>query len=120
MKAQQASKKTMQVGSQRVGSVVYQKARELYKAGEIGKLNMINAVYDRQSALGAWKYTMQTDASPETVDWDRYLAGTKKYPGILKIFLVVQLPRLWNRRGRRFIRTSSLRHTCHHGFPGAH
>ena len=53
VEAQRASKKTMQVGSQRVSSAVYIKARELYKAGEIGKLNMVNAVYDRQDALGA-------------------------------------------------------------------
>jgi predicted dehydrogenase len=80
IEAQRASKKTMQVGSQRVSSIVYAKAHELYKAGEIGKLNMVNAVYDRQDALGAWEYTMPTDASPETVDWDRYIAGTHKIP----------------------------------------
>ena len=78
--AQRRSQKILQVGSQRVSSIVYEKARELYKAGTIGKLNMVNAVYDRQSALGAWQYTMPPDASPETVDWDRYIAGTKKMP----------------------------------------
>lgn len=78
--AQKASGKTMQVGSQRVSSLVYDKARELYKSGEIGKLNMVNAVYDRQDAIGAWEYTMPNDASPETVDWDRYIAGMPKMP----------------------------------------
>jgi predicted dehydrogenase len=76
--AQKASKKTMQVGSQRVSSIVYAKAQELYKSGEIGKLNMVNAIYDRQSSLGAWEYTMPADASPETVDWDRYIAASPK------------------------------------------
>lgn len=80
VEAQRASKKTMQVGSQRVSSMVYAKARELYNSGEIGKLNMVNAVYDRQDALGAWQYTMPADASPETVDWDRYIAGMHKIP----------------------------------------
>jgi predicted dehydrogenase len=80
IKAQKASNKTMQVGSQRVSSLVYAKAHELYKSGEIGKLNMVNAVYDRQDALGAWQYTMPADASPETVDWDRYIAGMSKIP----------------------------------------
>ena len=37
-------------------------------------------IYDRQDALGAWEYTMPTDASPETVDWDRYIAGMPKMP----------------------------------------
>jgi len=54
VEAHKASGKTMQVGSQRVSSIVYAKAKELYKAGEIGKINMVNAVYDRQSAIGAW------------------------------------------------------------------
>ncbi len=76
--AQKASNKIMQVGSQRVSSLIYAKANELYKSGEIGKLNMVNAIYDRQDALGAWQYTMPADASPETVDWDRYIAGMAK------------------------------------------
>ncbi len=80
IEAQKASNKTMQVGSQRVSSIVYQKAHELYRAGEIGKLNMVNAIYDRQDALGAWEYTMPTDASLQTVDWDRYIEGTHKIP----------------------------------------
>jgi predicted dehydrogenase len=78
--AWQNSKKTMQIGSQRVSSIAYAKAKELYKAGEIGQLTCIEASFDRQSALGAWEYTQPTDASPETVDWDRYIAGTPQQP----------------------------------------
>ncbi|MEP7230909.1 MAG: Gfo/Idh/MocA family oxidoreductase [Ginsengibacter sp.] len=78
--AQKASNKVFQVGSQRVSSIVYAKARELYKSGEIGKLNMINAIYDRQDAVGAWEYTMPTDGSAKTVDWDMYIAGMPKIP----------------------------------------
>jgi predicted dehydrogenase len=80
VEAQRASSKIMQVGSQRVSSIVYAKAKELYNAGEIGKLNMVNAVYDRQSAIGAWEYTMPNDASPGTVDWERYVEGMNKIP----------------------------------------
>ena len=80
IEAHRASNKTMQVGSQRVSSIVYAKAKELYKSGEIGKLNMVNAVYDRQSAIGAWEYTIPLDASPGTVDWERYIEGMNKIP----------------------------------------
>ena len=80
VEAHKASNKTMQIGSQRVSSILYAKAKELYKAGEIGKLNMVNAVYDRQSAIGAWEYTMPNDASTETVDWQRYVEGMGKLP----------------------------------------
>jgi len=73
--AQKKTGKTMQVGSQRVSSIVYAKAKELFKAGSIGKLNCIEASFDRQDALGAWEYTMPADGSPQTVDWDRYVEG---------------------------------------------
>ncbi|MEO6289624.1 MAG: Gfo/Idh/MocA family oxidoreductase [Ginsengibacter sp.] len=95
IEAQRASKKTFQVGSQRVSSIVYQKARELYKSGEIGKLNMVNAIYDRQDALGAWEYTMPPDASPQTVDWDMYIKGMGKIPYDAKKFF-------WWRNYREF------------------
>ena len=68
------SGKIMQAGSQGISGVSFTKARELYQAGEIGKLNCIEATYDRQSALGAWEYTFPTDESPQTVDWDRYIS----------------------------------------------
>jgi predicted dehydrogenase len=83
---QQRTKKTMQVGSQLVSSIAFAKARELYRSGEIGQLACIEATTDRQSALGAWEYTMPTDASPTTVDWDRYIAGMPKEPYNAKKF----------------------------------
>jgi predicted dehydrogenase len=86
VQAHKASGKVMQVGSQRVSSIGYAKARELYQSGEIGKLNMVNAVYDRQSAIGAWEYTMPNDASPETVDWNRYIEAMNKIPFDAKKF----------------------------------
>ncbi len=93
--AQKASSKVMQVGSQRVSSVVYAKAHELYKTGEIGKLNMVNAIYDRQDALGAWEYTMPTNGTPETVDWDMYIKGMGNIPWDPKKFF-------WWRNYREF------------------
>jgi predicted dehydrogenase len=80
IQAHRASGKVMQVGSQGISGIDYAKAKELYKAGEIGQLNCIEATYDRQSALGAWEYTFPTDESPETVDWDRYVAGINPKP----------------------------------------
>ena len=82
----QRSKKVMQVGSQRVSSIAYAKAHELYKAGEIGQLTCIEASFDRQSALGAWEYTQPTDGSPATVDWDRYIQGMSAAPYDAKKF----------------------------------
>lgn len=86
IQAQKKTQKSMQVGSQRVSSIVYRQARQLYKTGTIGKLNCVEASFDRQDALGAWEYTMPTDGSPKTVDWDRYIEGTAKIPYDAKKF----------------------------------
>lgn len=72
IKAQQDTQKVMQVGSQRISSVVFAKAKELYQAGAIGQINSVEAYFNRQSALGAWQYTIPTDSSIETVDWEAY------------------------------------------------
>jgi predicted dehydrogenase len=86
IKASKKSGKVVMIGSQRVSSIGYAKAKELLAAGEIGKLNMVNAVYDRQSSIGAWQYTIPKDASASTLDWDRFIEVTGKMPFDAKKF----------------------------------
>jgi predicted dehydrogenase len=69
-----------QVGSQGVSSIVMKKAQDLYRAGEIGDLILVEAATDRHSSLGAWQYSIPTDASPETIDFDAFLGDTPKVP----------------------------------------
>lgn len=73
-----STKRVFQVGSQRVSSIVTAKAKELLERGEIGQLIMGDIRYDRQSSLGAWNYSIPTDASEKTVDWKRYLGDAPK------------------------------------------
>jgi predicted dehydrogenase len=80
IEAQKKNNRILQVGSQRVSSVVYQKAKDLVKAGAIGKLNLIEAWWDRNSAQGAWQYSIPPDASQQTIDWDKFLGSAPKRP----------------------------------------
>jgi predicted dehydrogenase len=74
------TKRIFQVGSQRVSSIVYAKAKELLASGAIGQLNMVTAWWDRNSSMGAWNYTVPPDASEQTCDWPRFLGTAPKIP----------------------------------------
>jgi predicted dehydrogenase len=80
IEASKATGKILQIGSQRVSSIVYAKAKELLASGAIGELNMVEAHWDRNSSIGAWNYTVPLDASPETCDWPRFLGTAPKIP----------------------------------------
>jgi len=75
-----STKRILQVGSQRVSSLIYIKARDILASGAIGQLNMVTAHWDRNSSMGAWNYTVPPDASPETCDWPRFLGTAPKIP----------------------------------------
>ncbi len=78
IEAEKASGKTLQIGSQRASSIIIQKAKELLKQGVIGDLVAAEARYDRQSANGAWQYSIPTDASEKTIDWQGFLGDAPK------------------------------------------
>jgi len=78
--ASKSTARILQVGSQRVSSMIYLKAKELLASGAIGQLNMVTAYWDRNSSMGAWNYTVPDDASTETCDWPRFLGAAPKIP----------------------------------------
>lgn len=81
------SGKVMIVGSQGLSSLGNEKAKLLLAEGAIGELNYAEGFWARHSPIGAWQYAIPDDASPTTVDWDRYISNTKKRPfDVLRFF----------------------------------
>ena len=68
----------VQVGSQGMSSEVQRKAKEMIRAGKLGKVTMVRAAYNRNTASGAWIYPIPPDASPQTVDWEMFLGPAPK------------------------------------------
>ncbi len=80
IETQKQTNRILQVGSQRVSSILYAKAKELIASGMIGQVHLIEAYINRNSSLGAWQYTIPPDASPQTIDWDQFLGSAPKQP----------------------------------------
>ncbi|CAG5017247.1 Inositol 2-dehydrogenase/D-chiro-inositol 3-dehydrogenase [Dyadobacter sp. CECT 9275] len=86
IEAWKKSGKTMQIGSQRISTSSFKEAKRLFQAGEIGDINYVESNNDRFNAIGAWNYSIPTDASPSTVDWEHYLGDAPKMPFDAKRF----------------------------------
>jgi predicted dehydrogenase len=86
MAAAQKSKRMVAIGSQRVSSVLYAKAKEIYDSGKLGEVFSINAYWDRNSPSGAWVYPIPPDANDKNIDWNAFLGGAPKVPFDAKRF----------------------------------
>jgi len=80
VEAAQKNKRMVAVGSQRVSSVLYAKAKEIYDSGKLGEVFCINAYWDRNTPSGAWVYPIPPDASEKTIDWNSFLGEAPKVP----------------------------------------
>src|SRR4030088_542343 len=78
--AAQKGSRIVQVGSQRVSSILYAKAKEIYDSGKLGQVTYIQAYWDRNSSGGAWQYPVPPDASAQTIDWQAFLVGAPARP----------------------------------------
>jgi len=70
----------VQVGSQSLSMESTHKGKQWLDAGEIGQVFMVQCEIYRPNAIGAWRYPVPPDASPQTVDWERYLGNAPKRP----------------------------------------
>jgi len=78
--AAQKANRMVQIGSQRVSSVIYAQAKELLDSGKLGEVYSIEAYWDRNSPSGAWVYPIPPDASEQTIDWNAFLGNAPKRP----------------------------------------
>jgi predicted dehydrogenase len=80
LQAVQSHKRIFQAGSQRVSSILYLKAKEIFDSGRLGEVHEIDAQWNRNSPGGAWVYPIGDDASPETLDWKAFLVDAPDRP----------------------------------------
>jgi predicted dehydrogenase len=80
VEAAHKNSRILQVGSQRVSSVLYAKAKEIYESGKLGDVTYIEAYWDRNSSGGAWQYPIPPDASEATIDWKAFLVDAPNRP----------------------------------------
>ena len=114
--AQKKTGRILQVGSQRVSSIVYQKAKDLLQRAPSASSTWSRrgGIATRRSARGSIRF--RRTPRPQTIDWDRFLGPAPKRP-----FEPIRLFRWRNYRdygtgvaGDLFVHLFS-RHALHHG-----
>jgi len=72
----------MQLGHNYNSMGWFHKAREIYRSGELGKVAAIRLYIDRTGQYPEWQFfqtyenpVMPSDASPDTIDWQRFTAA---------------------------------------------
>lgn len=78
--AHKQSGRIFQVGSQYASALAILKIREMLEQGVIGELNMVEAWLDRNTAMGAWQYSIPPDASLQNIDWQTFLGQAPQRP----------------------------------------
>ena len=78
IEAAQKANRIVQIGSQRVSSIIYQQAKEMVDSGRLGDVYHVEAHWDRNSPSGAWVYPIPPDANEQTIDWNAFLDGAPK------------------------------------------
>lgn len=76
-----AGKKTgriVQIGSQRVSSLICAKAKEMIAQKMLGDIVLVEGWLGRNDPTGAWEYPPPTDLSPQTLDWDTWQGTVPK------------------------------------------
>jgi predicted dehydrogenase len=77
----EATKRTgriVQIGSQRVSSLICKKAKEMIAQGMLGEMMLVEGWLGRNDPTGAWEYPPPFDLSPQNLDWDTWQGTVPK------------------------------------------
>ncbi len=78
--AAQKYNRVLQVGSQFLSDERWHKVKELIGEGAIGEVLWGQTTYSRNSVVGEWNYYVDEEATPENIDWTKWLGSAKKRP----------------------------------------
>jgi predicted dehydrogenase len=84
--AEQKSKKLLMVGSGAKTAATTAAARAIIKSGALGRVTQIRMENHRNTAEGAWVYPVPPDASPQSIDWPRFVGPSPKRPFDANVF----------------------------------
>ncbi|MCP5118953.1 MAG: Gfo/Idh/MocA family oxidoreductase [bacterium] len=68
------------VDSEHTAHGIWQPARTAIQAGVLGKLLWSQTSRSRNSLEPPWNYKIEEQATPENIDWERWLGSTEKVP----------------------------------------
>jgi predicted dehydrogenase len=86
VEAQIRTGRIVQIGSQRVSSLICKKAKEIVAQGSLGDLMLVEGWLGRNDPTGAWEYPPPFDLTPQNLDWDTWQGTVPKRPFDPKIF----------------------------------
>jgi predicted dehydrogenase len=78
VEATKKSGRIVQIGSQRVSSLICAKAKEIVDQGMLGDLMLVEGWLGRNDPTGAWEYPPPTDLSTTTLDWETWQGEVPK------------------------------------------
>jgi predicted dehydrogenase len=78
--AVQKTGRVLQIGAQWCSDPRYRLAKDVIDKGLIGNVLWAQSTYSMNSVHGVWQYEIEKEASPQTVDWPRFLGSAPKRP----------------------------------------
>jgi predicted dehydrogenase len=76
----QETGRVLAVDSEHMAHGIWKVARQVVDAGVLGKLTWCQTSRSRNAKEPPWDYTIDADASPKNLDWDRWLGSTTRVP----------------------------------------